>query len=98
MFEVERLTQAVRASGVTMSTSEETLFADLQALGRRYAKIKPSIQHLQTPVHTLVASSDQKIFMGDVTAGENRALDQFHLESGQLVVKVPVPYLSLIHI
>ena len=29
MFEVERLTQAVRASGVTMSTSEETLFADL---------------------------------------------------------------------
>lgn len=63
MFEVERLTQAVRASGVTMSTSEETLFADLQALGRRYAKIKPSIQHLQTPVHTLVASSDQKIFM-----------------------------------
>ena len=92
MFEVERLTQAVRASGVTMSTSEETLFADLQALGRRYAKIKPSIQHLQTPVHTLVASSDQKIFMGDVTTGENRALDQFHLESGQLVVKVPVPY------
>lgn len=92
MFEVERLTQAVRASGVTMSTSEETLFADLQALGRRYAKIKPSIQHLHTPVHTLVASSDQKIFMGDVTTGENRALDQFHLESGQLVVKVPVPY------
>ena len=40
MFEVERLTQAVRASGVTMSTSEETLFADLQALGRRYAKIR----------------------------------------------------------
>ncbi|MEI3146995.1 MAG: hypothetical protein V8T10_03165 [Merdibacter sp.] len=71
MFEVERLTQAVRASGVTMSTSEETLFADLQALGRRYAKIKPSIQHLQKPVHTLVAtSSDQKVFMGDVTAGE----------------------------
>ena len=91
MFEVERLTQAVRASGVTMSTSEETLFADLQALGRRYAKIKPSIQHLQTPVHTLVASSDQKIFMGDVTTGENRALDQFHLESGQLVVKGACP-------
>ena len=54
MFEVERLTQVVRASGVTMSTSEETLFADLQALGRRYAKIKPSIQHLQTDRKSVV--------------------------------------------
>ena len=35
MFEVERLTQAVRASGVTMSTSDETLFADPGGLGRQ---------------------------------------------------------------
>lgn len=92
MFEPQQLDEIIYLSGVMMDTDPKNLFEDLKTLSRKYAKIKPQIKHLKKPVYTVVATSTEKIFMGDMTEKANKQMTLVKIEKGQWVVKVPVKY------
>lgn len=94
MFDPRQLDETIYLSGITINTASENLFEDLKILSKKYAKIKPQIQYLKKPVYTVVATSKEKIFMGDMTEKANKQMAFVRIEKGQWIVKVPIKYHS----
>lgn len=91
IFSPVALNEDILVSGVELKTSESTLFEDLPALSKKYAKIRPHIQFQIKPLTTCVASGPNKVFMGDFVLKKNKEFKNLYISKGIEAVKVNIP-------